>query len=288
MYATRTSNNLKDLDKPDASVIKLQAAIDDFDRCLDSLDEIQTAVEVETDPENLEEELDVAFEFRREVCRPRVQAMQRLKELMKSEKADPSASSLGMRKMSVCVKYPKLELPKFKGDVTQWQSFWELFVTYVHDSDCPVEHKFIYLQMSLEGKAKSVIKGLALTEANYQVACDLLKERFGRPKLRIFAHMMAILNCNIPVKSRGPKYVSSLWYLHNELLSHISSLKELGVSGHLYELILTHVVLSRLPHELRMECAREVDGLESNISWIFHFFRRQIERIEISETFKNV
>ena len=39
--------------------------------------------------------------------------------------------------------------------------------------------KFNYLMSLLEGQALRAIKGLAVTEENYQAALDILHERFG-------------------------------------------------------------------------------------------------------------
>ncbi|XP_037778187.1 uncharacterized protein LOC119574962 [Penaeus monodon] len=292
-WATRKSNTLKGLlNNPDVSVIDLQAAMDDFDQRLASLEEVQTLLELETDFANLDEELDNASEFFQEVRKPRLQAAQRLGDLMKGEKSESISSSspskISSSNKMTNVKLPKLELPKFKGDVTLWQSFWDQFKTHVHDSDIPVIAKFSYLQSLLEGDAKGVVKGLAHTEANYQIACDMLKERFGRHEHIKFAHVQALLNYKSSVKGKGPKYVSSLWNLRDELLTHIRSLEALGVSGEQCEVFLTPIILACLPEELRMEWAREGSGHESDLSWLLHFLQREIERIERSETFSVV
>jgi hypothetical protein len=41
----------------------------------------------------------------------------------------------------------------------------------------------------LEGSALLVIKGLALTEENFQIAIDILKQRYGNTQVVISAHM---------------------------------------------------------------------------------------------------
>ena len=83
------------------------------------------------------------------------------------------------------------------------QSFWDQFSSHVDNSDILVINKFSYLTSLLEGGAKSVILGLSHTS-------DLLKERFERSERMIFAHVKALLNGKVPVKSGGLKYVSLL------------------------------------------------------------------------------
>ena len=48
--------------------------------------------------------------------------------------------------------------------------------------------KFSYLKSLLEGAA-AALQGLTLSDANYDSAIDLLKERFGKSQAIITAHM---------------------------------------------------------------------------------------------------
>ena len=48
---------------------------------------------------------------------------------------------------------PKLALSKFRGDITQWSSFWDLFKSAVHSNpDLPIIDKFNYLNSLIEGQ----------------------------------------------------------------------------------------------------------------------------------------
>ena len=91
-------------------------------------------------------------------------------------------------------KLPKLILPKFKGDVTSYRSFWEIFESTVHNNmQLTIIDKFNYLVSLLEGSALRYIKGLAITEENYQAALDILQKRFGNSQQIISAHMDELL-----------------------------------------------------------------------------------------------
>ncbi|KRX75173.1 hypothetical protein T06_4985 [Trichinella sp. T6] len=48
--------------------------------------------------------------------------------------------------------------------------------------------KFTYLLSSTEGTARRAIEGISLTPENYTHAVDILKERFGRPRMVIRKH----------------------------------------------------------------------------------------------------
>ena len=89
---------------------------------------------------------------------------------------------------------PKMTLPKFRGNVTNWVSFWESFKSAVHENNKILKiDKFNYLNSLLEGPASRTIQGLSLTVANYDSAVELLQTRFGNPQQIITTHMDELL-----------------------------------------------------------------------------------------------
>ena len=66
--------------------------------------------------------------------------------------------TLTTRHSSCTVELPKLELPKFSGNVLKWQKFWDSFEASINKNRNlqPVD-KFNYLEAELEGDAKAVI-----------------------------------------------------------------------------------------------------------------------------------
>ncbi|XP_066987482.1 uncharacterized protein [Macrobrachium rosenbergii] len=288
-WLTHSSNALMDLlGDRELSKVELQDAVDDFDRRLAHLDEVQSTLDLETDDsQDSEEDIEYADKFWRQVRVPRIQATQRLlaqEKLEKPPSESGSADSLGQCN----VRLPKLELPKFSGVLTEWQSFWDRFVALVDDPDIPIISKFCYLQSLLEGEAKSVIQWISQTSANYHIACKMLKEWFGRPEGIIFAHIQALLSITVPAKNPSSRYVSSLWKLQDELLTHVRSLEALGMDGTQYGVFMTPVILSRLPPDICLEWSREGSGHERDLDWLLNFLQREIERRERSETFKDI
>ena len=59
--------------------------------------------------------------------------------------------------------------------------------------------KFNYLHSRLEGDVLEVIGGVTLTNANYDKAKDILKERYGRQDVIVNAHYKSLVN--LPVSS---------------------------------------------------------------------------------------
>ena len=92
------------------------------------------------------------------------------------------------------VKLPKINLPKFNGDITRFNQFWQSFECAVHKNDSvPVVNKLNYLFSLLEGPAYRAVEGLELQENNYEHVVDILKTRFGKKQQIINAHMQALL-----------------------------------------------------------------------------------------------
>ena len=87
----------------------------------------------------------------------------------------------------------RARLPKrFNGKIEEWQEFWDCYESSIH-SNTSVD-KFSYLRGLLGGAAKTAIAGLALTTANYQVAIDLLNERFKKDVVIERTHVNDLLN----------------------------------------------------------------------------------------------
>jgi hypothetical protein len=286
---TKTTNLLADMLKAeDPTEDGITTKLKEFQERLDSLDDTQQAVMLLMEEDDLQAELDASESYREQQCDVRMAAQRLLRRLepLPPTPETPRSNSGGSSSDSIVAmkaRLPKLNLPTFKGDVTEFPSFWEQFVAHV-DADPTVADvtKFSYLNGYLKGEAKACIRGLALTGANYPTACDLLKKRYGRKERIVFAHLQALLSIPVPP---GTGKAEELWSLMDELQCHVHSLEAMGVDGEQYGVVLTPILLSRLPEQIRMEWAREGEGREGDLVWLLDFLRREIERRECSQTF---
>ena len=141
--------------------------------------------------------------------------------------APPTAATLPAVSTSrATTKLPKLSLQKFSGSLIGWSPFWDAYKAAMHDNSSLTNvEKFSYLQTLLEGKAKDTVAGLALTEANYSVAVDLLERRFGDKEKTIAAHMEKLMNL-APVIS--DLHTGELRRLYDKVEASIRSLKNWG------------------------------------------------------------
>ena len=155
---------------------------------------------------------------------------------------------------AIQTRLPKLVLPKFRGNVTAWISFWDPFKAAVHENDSIAKiDKFNYLNSLLEGAAAMTIQGLSLTEANYDSAVKMLQERFGNTQQIITSHMEELLK--LP-DCTGDK-VSALRGVHDAMNVHIRGLSSLGIDLQQYGSLLVPIVMAKLPSDIRLHIARE-------------------------------
>ena len=122
------------------------------------------------------------------------------------------------------VRLPKLELKRFNGQLLRWQAFWDTFEATIHKNDSLHKiDKFNYLRSQLEGDALKSIAGLELTHANYDVAIEILKERYGNVQLIIENHYAKLSDM-----STASNKTNVLRSTFNTIEQHLRSLEALG------------------------------------------------------------
>ncbi|XP_064113307.1 uncharacterized protein LOC135219976 [Macrobrachium nipponense] len=251
-WVTRASKVLSDLlESSTTTISQFEYAIKEYDQRLAKLDEVQEAIEIDVAEEELEQLLDEAHEFRTKSVQPRIQAEDQIRKLAAAAAAAGPGSVSGQSSSQESdvtnVKLPKLELPKFSGEVTQWQSFWDQYTSHID---------------------AQTFQNATTSQKDYFCSCQ------------------ALLTGQVNINVSGPKGVAQLWKLRDDILIHIRSLEALGVTGKQCEVFLTPIILSRLPSELRLEWARDGDGHESDLDWLLTFLDKEISRLERSEAFK--
>ena len=175
---------------------------------------------------------------------------------------------------------PKLTLPKFKGDVTKWTTFWDSFNSAIHSNESiHAIDKFNYLNAHLEGTAARAIQGLTLSSSNYTSAIELLKERFGKPQIIISAHVDEMLKIQASTDGR----LSSLRYVYDKISVNVRGLALLGVQPEQYGSLLIPIVMSKLASDVRLQIARKNSSEIWKIDELLEAVKTEIEARESSE-----
>ena len=172
---------------------------------------------------------------------------------MRDEDLSSSAdsSTAGQRP---AVKLPKLEIVKFKGDYTKWQSLIESFKAAIHSSATLSNiDKFNYLRCYVARDAFNTIEGLSLTNDNYIKALELLEDRYVNKQAIITAHTKNLLKLR---RVETNLEVISLRRLYDDVQAQVRSLQSLGINEENYGKFLAAIIMELLPHEVQLSVNR--------------------------------
>lgn len=101
------------------------------------------------------------------------------------------------------VRLPKLDLQPFSGKYIDWPPFYDAFKRFVHlDASRSRVEKFHRLKLALPDNFDSDIRDLSITEANYDIAWNLLVKRYNDKRV-LFTHCMNRFSSQQPVKKEN-------------------------------------------------------------------------------------
>ena len=175
-------------------------------------------------------------------------------------------------------KLPKLTIQPFKGDLTTWITFWDSYKVAIHENSSLSDiDKFNYLRSLLQGPALDAVSGLTLTASNYKEAVTVLEKRFGNKQQIVSKHMDVLLNVE-PVTSSYN--LRGLRQLYDTIESHVRGLQSLGVSSDSYGSLLSSVLLSKLPQELRLILSRELGSDDWKLDRVMQLLETEVQARE--------
>ncbi|GBM19339.1 hypothetical protein AVEN_195979-1 [Araneus ventricosus] len=138
--------------------------------------------------------------------------MRARKILRKNESETLIDRNVNRNTQQCSVKLPRLQIPQYDGNILNFNDFYSQFEAAIHkNSNLSDVEKFNYLKSYLINDAEIAIRGLALKSENYDLALNILKERFGRTDMIIDAHMSQLLNLNPVRKSQDAKSLRRLY-----------------------------------------------------------------------------
>lgn len=147
------------------------------------------------------------------------------------------------------IKPPQLEIPVFNGDVLRWQEFWDAFEATIDKGKYSSVDKMNYLKSKLTNEALDAISGYQLSNSNYKVVVDVLKQRFGNPQLIVDAHYRSL--SHLPA---GTNQSGKLRQCYDAMECHLRSLEALGenVEHRHFVALITEKLPQRVLYQLYM------------------------------------
>ena len=142
------------------------------------------------------------------------------------------------------VKLPELVIPIFDGNKLQWREFWDLFQVTVDKNDQLSEiEKFCYLKSKLTGVAKQSISGIFISIDNYEIAKQVLEDRFSDKEFVLHYNLREVMNLTPAHNNPG-----SLRLMYDKLESHLRCLE--GLKQDINTDVFIVIIKSKLPEDL--------------------------------------
>ncbi|UYV79074.1 hypothetical protein LAZ67_17001028 [Cordylochernes scorpioides] len=162
---------------------------------------------------------------------------------------ESAANSVVNTESKRTIRLPKVELPKFKGNLEDWLSWWGQFSKINDDETLGDVDKFHYLlQAVVEGsRAHRLVCSYPITEDNYPKVVQALKDRFGDKNLLIEHYIRRLLKL---VVSNARKENLPLDEIYDDLTAHLKNLESLGVNTEMAGVFLYPLVESSLPLDI--------------------------------------
>ena len=138
-------------------------------------------------------------------------------------------------------------MPTYNGDRLKWTEFWDTFETTIDQNGSLLAvEKLKYLNSKLTGEAKLAVSGILLSNENYKVAVDILKERFGNQQTVVNSHYAELINFSSAYNTTG-----SLRFLYDQIEKNLRSLN--AVKQDINQAIFVSLVTAKVPRDVLVQ-----------------------------------
>uniref|UniRef100_A0A8D8QW11 Integrase catalytic domain-containing protein n=1 Tax=Cacopsylla melanoneura TaxID=428564 RepID=A0A8D8QW11_9HEMI len=164
---------------------------------------------------------------------------------------------------------PRINLKTFSGSLTEFQEFWDSFSCLIHTRpDLRDVQKLTYLKSVLSGKPAKLLSSIRLTDSNYSLAIEILKEHYDVPEIvvtKLFDEIIAM-------KPASDK-VSDMHEFYLELEIRFKLLENQG--SDLEQAVLKNHVFKKLSSELQQQLIKNY-GCKMTMQNIRELLNREV------------
>lgn len=202
-----------------------------------------------------------------------------LSEQTVDENCRPFANSTMSSTMtsSAKIKLPRIELPSFDGDITQWITFKDRFMSMVHEMvDLTDVMKLQYLLAALKGDALAQFDHVQLSAGNYETTWKALLTRYDDSKILRREYFKALYRLE-PMKEATAE---ELTRVANECTRLVKGMERLSEPVEDWNTPLTCLVRWKLHSKLLIEWEQfSADEKADTYGKIMEFCERQIKML---------
>ncbi|KAG7305534.1 hypothetical protein JYU34_009613, partial [Plutella xylostella] len=158
------------------------------------------------------------------------------------------------------LKLPTINLPTFSGRYQDWLEYHDTYKSLIHtNTSIPKIHKFHYLRNTLKESASIIIKSLEFSAENYDVAWDLLCDRYNNDRILVNNHIQALFNIQ-PVVQESSKALRSTI---DSINKNLRALKTLNLPTEHWDILIIHMVTSKLDSHTMRDWETERNHIKS-------------------------
>lgn len=238
---TRMKKFVNDFETSDQQISLLEFRQDELPQINKKYDDVQSQIELlseETEVEEIERE---TFENDYFDIRSKIQEIINIGRTNNSTSNSSSSNSVPWAPNRA--RLPPITIPEFDGNLQNWEPYYDCFRSMIHeDSSYTAIQKFYYLRAGLSGQALDLVKSVPMTDANYEVAVQLLKQRYDNQGLVIQSHIRSLLEAPYVENPSS----TELQALHSHIGTHLASLKALKQPTEHWDAWLVTIIVSRL------------------------------------------
>ncbi|XP_073814315.1 uncharacterized protein [Musca autumnalis] len=202
-------------------------------------------------------------------------------EKQKLEKAQTQSnvSKNNSNDTNFSLKIPPCDTEIFSGGYDKWPSFRDMFsAIYSTHSQLSPAQKIFHLRAKTRGEASQIVKRFPLTDSNFELAWDALRQRYENKRILINHQLRKIFEVE-QVSSEKGKSLRNLQYTINNCLS---VLRTYNISFISWDPILVYWVSSKLPEETLTAWENSLSNHKEMPSWdqLDDFISKRLDMIE--------
>lgn len=151
---------------------------------------------------------------------------------------------------ATALQLPRITLPKFSGNFSEWENFRGIFESLVATNDSLSNtQKLHYLKASLSGDAALLVSNIRVSDANYDAAWQLLAKEYDNQNAIIHAHIHAFAD----LPKMKTETVSELKRLRDNVSVSLAALTNLDRLVSQWDDLLVYIILQKFSTRTRNE-----------------------------------
>ncbi|XP_055303270.1 uncharacterized protein LOC129568954, partial [Sitodiplosis mosellana] len=185
------------------------------------------------------------------------------------------------------IKLPPISIPKFAGNELEWITFFDTFSALVdQNANIPKISKMHHLRDSLLGEAAKRISKLPASDANYDIAWNLLIEHYHN-KRSIVNECLKSFIFQEPIKHQNAHSIRSLIDTTKEAMQ---SIETLDVDIEHWDPFIVYVLQTKLDKDTAIEWEKKLGGSKEipEYSDMLDFLETQYRIVKTPTTSSNV